>query len=124
MSWWEELLTGAGFTPHGFCLFWDPDLITLEIVGNAAVALAYFAIPLQIALVAIHANLPIPRWVLWLFTWFILLCGISHVLNIVTLFRPLYWLEAIEVAVTGFVSLATAVLIPFEALRSRRKEQA
>jgi hypothetical protein len=119
MSWWENILTGAGFTPHGFCLFWDPDLITLEIVGNLAVALAYLAIPVQLGIVAFRGDLPVPRWVLCLFTWFILLCSISHVLEVVTLFRPYYWVQAVEVGLTGIVSLATAVLLPFEALRSR-----
>jgi hypothetical protein len=123
MSWWEKILTGAGFTPHGFCLFWDPDLITLEIVGNMAVALAYFAIPAQLAWVMLHGRVPIPRWILQLFTGFILLCGISHLLDILTLFRPYYWLQGAELMVTGFVSLATAALLPFGALRRRQRRR-
>ena len=123
MNWWNNLFTGEGFTPHGFCLFWNPDLVTLEIVGNIGVALAYFAIPLQLAWVALRGGSPIPRWVLLLFTAFILLCGISHVLDVVTLFRPLYWLHAIEVALTGLVSLATAVLVPFNRMHAARRRQ-
>jgi two-component system, NtrC family, sensor kinase len=122
MSWWERILTGAGFTPSGFCLFWDPDLITLEIVGNLAVALAYFAIPAQLGIVALRGDMAIPRWILCLFTWFILFSGVSHVFNVVTLFQPYYWAQALEVALTGVISLLTAVLLPFEALRKRRRK--
>src|SRR6185295_16744423 len=51
------------------------------------------------------------KWMFVLFGAFILACGVTHVISIVTLWRPLYGWEAIILALTGVISLLTAILL-------------
>ena len=46
-----RLLTDpSGFTPHGFCLLWDPTLIWTYAVSDIGIGIAYFTIPLALAI--------------------------------------------------------------------------
>ncbi len=108
-----QFLTDASeFAPHGFCLTWDRNLISLNMIANGLIFLSYMVIPIQIAWMIIKAATVLPHWALWLFVSFILLCGISHAIDIVTLFYPVYWLQTLELLLTGIVSMATAILLP------------
>ena len=40
-----RLFSSAGFMPHGMCYQWRPDILTLHIVADSLIALAYFSIP-------------------------------------------------------------------------------
>jgi hypothetical protein len=107
---------GSGqYAPHGFCLFWDPRLVALYWLGNGGIALAYVIIPIMLLYVAWSARkvTSIPRWVLFEFAAFIFCCAVSHILQIVSIYYGAYWFEAIWLNITGFVSLVTAVTLPF-----------
>jgi hypothetical protein len=105
------LLDAEHFAPHGACLLWDPTLVPLTIVANIAIALAYLAIPLQLTAVLRMKSL-LPNWAVMLFMAFIVLCGVGHGIEVLTLFRPYYWLQVVENALTAVVSVSTAVLLP------------
>jgi PAS domain S-box-containing protein len=108
VSW---LLDRATFTPHGFCLLWDPVLVNVEAASDAVIALAYFSIPLAlIAFVVRRRDLAFP-WIFGLFGAFILLCGSTHVLEAVTFWLPMYNLEATLKVLTAIASLGTAVAL-------------
>lgn len=102
------------FTPHGFCLAWEPKLLTVTIIANIGIAIAYWVIPVQ--LIYYYKKLtnelgsPIPRWITLGFSVFIFLCGTSHIVKVVTLFQPLYWLEAWVDLATMIASLTIAFL--------------
>ena len=59
------------FAPHGQCLLWQPDLLILYMVSDAAIALAYFSIPLALAWFVIKRRDIAFRWVFVLFCIFI-----------------------------------------------------
>jgi len=107
LKWFEP----SAFSPHGFCLLWEPGLIWLHSLSDVVIALAYFSIPLAIAAFLRERRDFEYRWVGWLFAAFILACGTSHVVSVVTLWQPYYWLEGGVKAITALVSLATAVLL-------------
>ena len=100
----------GGFIPHGFCLLWDPDLMVAVVLSNALIALAYMVITAALVLKAAGPAAAIPRWMYWAYAAFIFCCGVSHVLDDVTLWFPVYRLQAAVLAVTGMVSLLAAVL--------------
>jgi len=105
------LFNPSGLTPHGFCLLWEPWLIWTHATADAAVGIAYFTIPVALALY-VRRNPELRRQALcWLFPAFILLCGTGHWLNLVTLWVPIYGVEAVVKAATAVVSLATAAAI-------------
>lgn len=105
------LFEPSAFSPHGFCLLWEPGLIWLHALSDVGIGLAYFSIPL--ALVHFVRRRPDLEfgWILWLFASFILACGTTHFLAVVTLWVPLYWLDGAVKMVTALVSVATAILL-------------
>jgi PAS domain S-box-containing protein len=101
----------ADFTPHGFCLAWDPGLIWLQAGSDMLIALAYYSIPAAL-LVFLRRRRDIAfRPVVALFAAFILACGTTHLLAVVTLWQPVYWLDGGIKAVTAALSVATAILL-------------
>jgi two-component sensor histidine kinase len=111
MSFLDWLLNPTGLTPHGFCLSWSPGLVTMHAVSDLLIGLAYFSIPLAIA--AFVRRRPDIRygWVAYLFVAFILACGATHFLAILTLWVPAYGIEGIIKVVTAILSIVTAVIL-------------
>jgi hypothetical protein len=73
--------------------------------------LAYFAIPvILIRFTRRRKDLPF-SWMFWLFAAFIIGCGATHLMEVVTTYVPLYRLSAVVKMGTAAVSLATAVLL-------------
>lgn len=106
-----EFLFDEGFLPHGTCLLWNPALFWSHAVSDAVIAMSYFSIPIALVVFAVRRNDFQYRWVLNLFGLFIVLCGLSHVLGIWTLWVPSYAAEALVKILTAIVSAATAVLL-------------
>jgi signal transduction histidine kinase len=108
---------GAGFfaiedlTPHGFCLLWDPALIWTYILSDATIAIAYFSIPAALWVIARRRPDLNKHKVLAAFAAFIVMCGLTHVMAIVTMWVPLYGLSGVIKAITALVSIVTAALI-------------
>lgn len=117
------LLSSEQYMPHGHCYLWQTPLVSLHVVSDALVAIAYFSIPaILIYFVRKREDLPFSR-VFVLFSAFIVLCGIGHLLDIWTLWHPDYWFSGLERALTALVSCYTALqlveLVPqFLALKS------
>lgn len=106
--------------PHGVCLTWDPMLVWTLAASHLLVGLAYFAIPF--ALFTFMRRQPGLRfnWMFALFGSFILACGITHCIALMNIWRPNYALEAVVMAFTAVVSVATAAsLIPLIPIASR-----
>ena len=73
--------------------------------------MAYFSIPVALAIfVAKRRDIDF-GWIFWAFALFILACGFTHVLSIVTLWMPIYGIEGIVKALTAAVSLFTAAIL-------------
>ncbi len=111
MPLWNWLLNPTGLTAHGFCLSWAPGLIAVHAGSDAAIGLAYFSIPLAIAVVLRNRRDLEFRWVAYLFVAFILACGTTHLFSILTLWVPAYGFEGIVKLITAGLSIATAVLL-------------
>lgn len=101
------------FMPHGHCYFWRPDILWTHVISDAVIALSYFSIPVMlIYFLRRRPDLPFPTMIA-LFAAFIVLCGTGHVLEIWTIWTPVYALQGVEKAATALVSMATAVaLVP------------
>lgn len=96
--------------PHGYCLSWQPALLLLHIASNALIALAYFSIPVTLwVFVSRRADLGF-RQIFVMFGVFILACGITHVMDVWTLWHPDFWLDGWLRLFTAGVSIATAWL--------------
>jgi len=101
------------YMPHGFCYRWQPGLVSLHVVSDALVGLAYVAIALTLWVFVRRARDLIPfSWIFVMFGAFILACGGTHFMEIWTLWHPDYWASGGLKVVTAAVSVATAVMLP------------
>ncbi len=101
------------FMPHGVCISWDVTLLVLHVLSDVFIALAYFSIPTGIIYFVRKKDDITFKPVYYLFAGFITACGLTHLMGIVTLWFPLYYLEGVLKALTALVSVATAIyLIP------------
>jgi len=109
------LLDPSAYMPHGMCLLWQPGLVALHVASDAAIALAYFAIPITLAIfVRKRTDLERQHQALAaLFAVFITACGLTHVASIIVLWVPLYGAEGVLKAITAVASVATAIVLPF-----------
>jgi len=99
------------FIPHGHCYLWKPGLVSLHVLSDGLITLAYFLIPLElIYIVKKRQDIPFD-WLFMLFGSFIICCGITHIMEIWTLWHPDYWLSGFLKAITAAVSLATAAVM-------------
>jgi signal transduction histidine kinase len=107
----QRLLDSSTLSPHGICLLWEPELIWLHVVADAVIALSYFSIPVALSIFVSRRRDVDFGWVFWAFAIFILACGFTHVLSIVTLWVPVYGIEGLIKAVTAMASVVTAVML-------------
>ncbi len=111
MSVWDWLLNPAGLTAHGFCLSWAPGLVALHAASDAIIGLAYFSVPAALIYFVRQRRDLQYGWVFYLFVAFILACGATHLMAIVTLWLPVYGIEGVIKASTAIASLGTAIIL-------------
>ncbi|SFO81140.1 Histidine kinase-, DNA gyrase B-, and HSP90-like ATPase [Pseudomonas sp. NFACC24-1] len=105
------LLTDKRFMPHGHCYMWRPDLLWTNVIADGLITLSYVTIPFTL-LYFIHKRKDVPfDWMLAAFGVFILACGTSHVMEILTIWQPYYWLSALVKVITAIASMITAILL-------------
>ena len=105
----KSLLSPSYYIPHGHCYLWQTPLVSLFVVSDALIAIAYFSIPVMlIYFVRKRGDLPFSK-IFVMFGAFIVLCGIGHLLDILTLWYPAYWVSGLERAMTALVSCYTAL---------------
>ena len=107
----RALFQPSGLTPHGFCLLWEPGLIWLHAVSDTLIMMAYYSIPLALIHFVRRRRDVAFSWIFWLFAAFILACGTTHLMSIVTLWEPLYWLDGAIKAITAILSVSTAIVL-------------
>ncbi|MEC4982823.1 MAG: PAS domain S-box protein [Oscillatoria sp. PMC 1068.18] len=100
----------SGYIPHGHCYLWQPSLIWLHIISDLLTAVSYYLISgLLIYFTRSRRDLPFP-YIFLLFGGFIVACGTVHLLEVVTVWQPYYWLSGSVKALTATISIFTALL--------------
>jgi len=107
------LFNTASYIPHGHCYLWQTPLVTLHVASDGLIAIAYLSIPLLLVyFIRQRPDLPFPG-IFWLFSGFIVSCGVTHLFEIWTLWHPDYWLAGAAKAFTAWISMTTAIwLLP------------
>lgn len=97
--------------PHGHCYLWRPEVVWLHVLSDSCIALSYLSIPITLSYFARQRrDLPF-RWLFLAFGTFIISCGMTHALEVYTLWNPTYWLSGSVKAVTAASSILTAGLL-------------
>ena len=104
------------FIPHGHCYLWKPGLVWLHITSDVVTTLAYYLVAVAIVYFTNERkDLPAQTVMLLVGFFFIFaLCGTTHLMEVVTLWHPIYWVSGLIKAVTGAWSFYTFtfLLIP------------
>jgi PAS domain S-box-containing protein len=106
-----SLLGRGGLLPHGYCFAWSPGLLWSMVTADLLVSLAYFSIPIGILVLTRKRPDRGFHRVAMLFSAFIFACGITHLMDVWTIWRPDYVVQAAAKIVTAALSLATAVAV-------------
>ncbi|MDD5214168.1 MAG: response regulator [Methylococcales bacterium] len=100
------------FMPHGYCLGWDSPLLWLSVGSDFIMTLAYATYPIGITYFVLRRKDLQYRWLyLGFFIAFILTCASTHFLSVVTVWLPIYWIEAYVNALSAVVAVATVFAI-------------
>jgi PAS domain S-box-containing protein len=106
-------ITSETYLPHGMCYLWNKQLLTLHAVSDSIICLSYLSISFSLAWLLYQLRRKTPfNWIFIAFGAFILACGFTHAMDVVVLWRPLYWLSGDMKLITSVVSLTTAVALP------------
>ena len=108
LDFFRRLFFTSDFMPHGHCYFWQPGILWLHVVSDGLIALAYFSIPLALLYFVRQRRSMAFDWMFVMFGVFICACGATHVLDVVTVWYPVYRLAGLAKAITAVASLFTA----------------
>ncbi len=101
------------FLPHVYCYLYDKKLIALHIGSDTAIWLSYVSISITLAYLVHRTRHEIPfSWMFLAFGTFIIACGFTHFMEVVVLWKPLYWLSGDVKLLTALASVITAVALP------------
>jgi signal transduction histidine kinase/DNA-binding response OmpR family regulator len=104
----------ALFMPHGMCYLWVPQLYLMHVSSDLLIGLSYVAISSTLVYLIYSARHDIPfSWMFLAFGLFEVACGMTHFMEVWTIWHATYWLSGYIKLVTATVSVATAVVLPF-----------
>src|SRR5688572_27040667 len=93
LDFFGRFLRENDFMPHGHCYFWDPAILWLHIISDSLIVLSYFSIPFTLLyFISRRRDLQF-NWMFACFAVFIVACGLTHVMEIVVIWHPLYYLS-------------------------------
>src|SRR5579872_4007842 len=106
-------IASSNFLPHATCYLYNKQLIALHVGSDAAIWLAYVAISCTLVYLVWRTRREIPfSWMFLAFGLFIVACGFTHFMEVVVLWKPLYWLGGDVKLLTAMASVVTAIALP------------
>ena len=107
-------LLATNFLPHLYCYLRNPALVWTHVVADSLIGIAYLAISVTLGYLVYKARRDIPfHWMFLAFGLFIVFCGGTHFMEVVTIWIPVYVFSAAVKVLTASVSLTTAAVLPF-----------
>ena len=79
--------------PHGMCYEWNPSVIWLHVISDGIIALAYYSIPITLLYFVRKRKDLAFDWMFVCFAIFIVACGTTHLMEILNIWHPTYWLS-------------------------------
>lgn len=96
--------------PHGHCYLWEPWLVGSHVISDTLIGIAYLSISISLYLLIRKIRVPF-SFVFVAFGIFIGACGLTHFVEVWTLWNPDYWMSAMVKIITAMASVATAVAL-------------
>lgn len=106
-------ILSGNFLPHSYCYLYDKRLIGLHVASDTAIWLAYVTISVTLAYTVYRTRREVPfSWMFLAFGTFIIACGFTHLMEVVVLWKPVYWLSGDVKLLTAVASVITAIALP------------
>jgi len=106
-----RFLSPDGFMPHGMCYQWQPGILALHVISDGFISLAYLSISGTL-LYFVHRRIDLRhKWIFLCFAIFIIACGFTHAIEILTIWYPTYWISGGMKLITALASVSTAILL-------------
>jgi PAS domain S-box-containing protein len=104
----------ADFLPHRYCYLGQPALVWTHVSADLLIAAAYLAISVTLTYLFYRARHDLPFHRMFLaFGLFIIARGGTHLVEVITVWNPIYVFLAALKIFTAIASVATAVILPF-----------
>src|SRR5579864_6047683 len=100
-------LFSGDFMPHGFCYLWNPRLVWLHAVSDTLIGISYLSIPVTLVYLA-RKRRDVPfDWMFGCFGIFIVSCGVTHFMEVWTIWNADYLIAGAAKAITAVASIST-----------------
>jgi signal transduction histidine kinase len=113
-EWNVAMLDSVALMPHAVCWAAAPKLIWTMVVTNAITFLSYLSICLTLLFLVRRTGRVIARdWAYFLvgFALFIVACGSTHLLEVITTWTPIFWVDAWTNILTAVLSAHVAIML-------------
>jgi signal transduction histidine kinase len=108
----QGLLKPDEFMPHATCYLRNPRMIWLHVTSDLAIGIAYVCISTTLGYLVWKASKDIPfHWMFLAFGLFIVTCGLTHFMEVWTVWTPLYWLAGYVKVICAVASVTTALAL-------------
>ena len=106
----ENFLRGD-YMPHGHCFLWQPGILWTTVISDLLIGAAYFAISGALFLFVKKRNDLKFKGIFFLFSGFILWCGLTHLYSVYTIWHGAYGTQSLIKLMTAIVSVITAIVL-------------
>jgi len=100
-----------GFMPHGHCFLWQPGILWPTVTSDFLIFASYVAISGGLWYFVRKRRDIEFKALFVLFGTFILACGMTHLLDVITVWYPAYWVAGGIKVVTAVASVLTAIVL-------------
>ena len=108
----SRTLLSTNFLPHWYCYVGNQRLLWTNVIADTVIGFSYFAISATLVWLVRRAGHDLPyTHFFWAFGVFIVSCGATHFMEVVTVWKPVYWLSASVKVVTAVASAGTAAVL-------------
>ena len=106
-------MRGGSFLPHWYCYLGNGPLTWTHVISDLFIGFSYVAISCTLLYIVRRSEGVIPfHWMVLAFGLFIVACGGTHFMEVVTIWKPYYWVSAAVKVVTAAASISTAIALP------------
>jgi two-component system cell cycle sensor histidine kinase/response regulator CckA len=117
VSAWSRLraqLFSSDYMPHIYCYLANRGLVWSHVITDSLIGISYLGISVTLAHLVYKGRREIPfRWMFLAFGLFVVACGFTHFMEVVTVWVPVYILSAAVKGFTAAASMTTAIVLPF-----------
>src|ERR1700730_13830684 len=108
----SRVLLSTNFLPHWYCFVGNARLLWTTVIADLLIGLSYVAISTTLAWLVRRSGRDLPySGFFWAFGLFIVSCGVTHFFEILTVWKPVYWLSAAAKVITPAASVCTAIVL-------------